>query len=106
MITVDKRENSIWVSIVGQFEYEISEEFLRIIKERLLNTNTKGVSIDLSRVNYINSIGIGTIVTAFKLLKDKGKEMSIINPQDNVMKVIKLTKINEIIPVLNEGAIK
>lgn len=106
MITVDKRENSVCVSIVGQFEYEISEEFLGIIKNRLVNANIKSVSLDLSRVNYINSIGIGTIVTAYKLLKDKGKDMILYNPQDNVMKVIKLTKINEIIPVKSEGIIK
>lgn len=103
MITVDKRENGLSVSIVGQFEYEISEQFLEMVKAKLVNGNVKNIIIDLSRVNYINSIGIGTIVTAYKLLKDKGKEMVISNPQDNVLKVIKLTKINEIIPVLSEG---
>lgn len=106
MITVDKRENYISISIVGQFEYEVSEQFLEIVKNRIVIANTKAVVIDLSRVNYINSIGIGTIVTAFKLLKEKGKDMSLSNPQDNVMKVIKLTKINEIIPVLTEGALR
>lgn len=102
MISVEEKNNIVEVSVVGQLEYEKAEELLSIIKNKVVNIEAERVNLDFSRINYVNSIGIGTVVTIFKLLREKGKKLVILRPQPNVMRVLKLTKINEVIEIEGE----
>ncbi len=57
------------------------------------------VVVDLSQVDYMASIGIGTLVNTAKFLKLRNGKMVFLNPQPNVALVLTKTGIVAVIPI-------
>jgi anti-sigma B factor antagonist len=57
------------------------------------------VLVDLSKVNYISSIGIPLLINSAKSLAREGGKMALLNPQKSVENVLELTGIPLIIPI-------
>jgi anti-anti-sigma factor len=57
------------------------------------------VIVDLSKVNYISSIGIPLLINSAKAVVKNGGRMALLNPQNNVENVLELTGIPLIIPI-------
>ena len=61
-------------------------------------------AVDLSAVRYINSSGIGTLVSLLTKFRSRGGEMVLINPADHPRKMLALTKLNNIFTVAADQA--
>ena len=57
------------------------------------------VLVDLSKVNYISSIGIPLLINSAKAVTKNGGKMALLNPQDSVENILELTGIPLIIPI-------
>jgi len=57
------------------------------------------VLVDLSKVNYISSIGIPLLVNSAKSIARQGGKMALLHPQKAVENVLELTGIPLMIPV-------
>ena len=57
------------------------------------------VLVDLSKVNYISSIGIPLLINSAKAVVRNGGRMALVNPQNNVENILELTGIPLIIPI-------
>ena len=57
------------------------------------------VLVDLSKVNYISSIGIPLLVNSAKSLARQGGKMALLHPQKAVENVLDLTGIPLMIPI-------
>ena len=57
------------------------------------------VLVDLSKVNYISSIGIPLLINSAKAVVKNGGKMALLNPQNNVENILELTGIPLIIPI-------
>lgn len=66
---------------------------------RLCTGENMCVLVDLSKVNYISSIGIPLLINSAKSLARQGGKMALFNPQKSVGNVLELTGIPLIIPI-------
>ncbi|HLO13825.1 MAG TPA: STAS domain-containing protein [Anaerolineales bacterium] len=57
------------------------------------------VLVDLSRVNYISSIGIPLLIHSAKSVASRGGKLVLLNPQSSVEHVLEITGIPLIIPI-------
>lgn len=64
--------------------------------------------VDISDVRYINSSGIGLLITILTKVRNKEGELILINPSEQVKKLLIITKLNAIFSILKtrEEAIK
>jgi anti-anti-sigma factor len=60
------------------------------------------VLVDLSRVNYISSIGIPLLVNSAKSLARQGGRMALLQPRKPVEEVLELTGIPLVIPIYQD----
>jgi anti-anti-sigma factor len=74
--------------------YSVEVEFVR----RCAGENVR-VLVDLSKVNYLSSIGIPMLINTAKSVAKRGGKMALLNPQRNVEDVLELTGIPLIIPI-------
>jgi anti-anti-sigma factor len=74
--------------------YDIEIEFVRCCAGEDVR-----VLVDLSRVNYISSIGIPLLVNSAKSVYNHGGKMALLNPQKAVESILELTGIALIIPI-------
>ena len=77
--------------------YSIEIEFVR----QCAGDNVR-VIVDLSRVNYISSIGIPMLINTAKSVSSRGGKMVLLNPQRNVAEVLEITGIPQIIPIYTD----
>lgn len=94
MMNINKKmKNDIVIlHIVGEIDLynapEIKDIINKIIEERNYN-----VIIDLEKVTYIDSSGIGALISSLSSLKKYHGSLKIINVYSSVRKVFELTKL-------------
>ncbi len=89
----------IQVVIPTIFAVEESTDFRQKMNEYLMS-GEKDFSIDFSNCTFIDSTGLGVLVTVYKKCMERGGELkihSIVNPQ--VMRVVKLTRLDKVFKI-------
>jgi anti-sigma B factor antagonist len=62
--------------------------------------------VDISNLRYINSTGIGVLITILTKFRNKGGEVFLMKPSENVQKLLVITKLNAIFQIVqSEGDI-
>ncbi len=56
--------------------------------------------VDISELRYINSSGIGVLITILTKFRNKGGEVYLMNPSDSVKKLLAITKLNAIFQIV------
>ena len=59
-------------------------------------------AIDLSEIRYINSTGIGVLVSLLTKFRSRGGELVLINPAEHPRKMLALTKLNAIFSIADD----
>lgn len=70
-------------------------ELISIINDSI-NSDILFCAIDIHEVRYINSSGIGVLITILTKFRNKGGEVVLIRPSDSVEKLLIITKLNSI----------
>ncbi len=85
------------VKLVGELD-EHSAEFVRRKLDTLFSENAfSQVVLDLSRMSFMDSTGIGVVIGRYKLLRKTNKKLYIQNPSPTVDKIFKMSGLYEII---------
>jgi anti-sigma B factor antagonist len=71
---------------------------LASVEEAIDSSNARGMIINLKSVSSIDSSGVGFLIAVRNKLSKKGIPFSVANPNDMVMQVFRLTKVNQLIP--------
>jgi anti-sigma B factor antagonist len=75
-------------------------ELMEIINDRI-NQKVLFAAIDISDIRYINSSGIGVLITILTKFRNKGGEVILVNPSEHVKKLLIITKLNAIFTIVN-----
>ncbi|MEO9477386.1 MAG: STAS domain-containing protein [Cyclobacteriaceae bacterium] len=65
-----------------------------------LNQNVKTCLINITDVRYINSSGIGVLITILTKFRNKSGELYLINPSEHVQKLLIITKLQAIFNIV------
>ena len=64
-----------------------------------LNSNIVKCIINISEVRYINSSGIGVLITLLTKFRNKGGELILVKPSKSVEKLLLITKLSSIFQI-------
>jgi anti-sigma B factor antagonist len=56
--------------------------------------------INISKLRYINSSGIGVLITILTKFRNKGGEVYLMKPSESVQKLLVITKLNAIFQIV------
>ena len=71
------------------------------INDKINQGKLKAV-IDMSGVRYMNSSGIGILITIYTKFKNKGGNAVILNPTDQTLKLLSMTKLDTVIKIFKD----
>ena len=80
-----------------------TDQLLHSVNE-YLGDAVSNCAVDLSGIRYINSTGIGVLVSLLTKFRSRGGEMVLINPADHPKKMLALTKLNNVFIVTADAA--
>ena len=86
------------VHLKGELDKVNIEELKKEVDPQSDDANVFQLIFDLSELNFINSKGIGYLVSVYSHLTKNGKTMIITNASQPVMDVISLVGLTSIIP--------
>lgn len=84
------------VDLAGKITIGEGDIVLREKVTELLAAGSTHILLNLEKVKYVDSAGIGEIVACYKRAKDKGGVVKLLNPSGKVSDLLQLTKLEEI----------
>jgi len=94
-IDVTEDESVVTITVNGDIEMMTIKSF----KQKLFEVGQdmdKDIEIDLSNVDYIDSSGVGVLISLLKLQKKKGRNLMINKVSSKVMNVLKLSSLSDV----------
>ncbi len=93
-----KNSVDIEIMILGDIDIDTSLKFKEDIN-RLVDDSKGDVFINLKDVTYIDSTGLGILLAIMKKIKINSRNMILVNPQKNVMKLLEITGLSKILKI-------
>ena len=96
-MNIDVTEDDATVTIIVNGDIEMMT--IKSFKQKLFEIGQdidKDIEIDLSNVDYIDSSGVGVLISLLKLQKKKGRNLMINKVSSKVMNVLKLSSLSDV----------
>jgi anti-sigma B factor antagonist len=90
------------VDIGGRITLGEGSALLRKTVRELLEDNRIKIVLNLADVNYIDSSGIGELVSAFTAVKNRGGDMKLLHLTKKVHDLLQLTKLFTVFDVYSD----
>ncbi|MBI2944808.1 MAG: STAS domain-containing protein [Candidatus Wallbacteria bacterium] len=94
-----RASGSVQVVTVGE---DVTQETVRdftTFLDRLVDGGTAAVVLDLARVLYLTSRGLGAIISAYTVLRKRGGNLVLMQCQPEVRRLLELTRLDRILEV-------
>ncbi|CAN5164478.1 hypothetical protein BH09BAC3_BH09BAC3_30970 [soil metagenome] len=94
------KSNTLILRVSGDLIGEDAGTQLFSAVNEAVGHNVMTCIIDISALRYINSSGIGVLITILTKFRNKGGEVYLMNPSESVKKLLVITKLNAIFQVV------
>ena len=84
------------VDLSGKITIGEGDVVLREKVQELLDSDQKHILLNLEKVKYMDSAGIGELVACYKRAKEKEGTVKLLNPSGKVYDLLQLTKLEEV----------
>lgn len=84
------------LDIVGKITIGEGDVMLRDKVNELLESGETRIVLNLEKVKYMDSAGIGELVACYKRAKEKEGTVKLLNPSGKVYDLLQLTKLEEV----------
>ncbi|MCB1140715.1 MAG: STAS domain-containing protein [Leptospiraceae bacterium] len=81
------------IEIYGKFDIENTEEFETLFQKQL-EANPSTLAIDMNKLDYIDSSGIGTLIKSLNAIKSKKGILILVGLKPMILNVFKLAKLD------------
>lgn len=89
------------IELIGDLDIYNNKKF----KEKLADIYEdldKDIVVDCSKLEYIDSTGLGSFISLLKLTRDEEKEITVKNLKKNIKKVFKITDLDKLFNIGDE----
>jgi anti-sigma B factor antagonist len=92
------------IDLNGKITIGEGDVILREAIEKSLKGGATKILLNLSKISYMDSAGIGELVACYKRAREKGGELKLLNPSGKVEDLLQLTKLEEIFETFRDEA--
>ncbi len=98
-INFTTRGRNLIVSVSGELDQHKASNLREQIDLRITHGNIKNLIFDFSRLDFMDSSGIGVIIGRYKLMRATGGTVRIVAEGRSVKKILELSGIKRIIGI-------
>jgi anti-sigma B factor antagonist len=97
------QDNVLTIRLSGDLIGENNSAAVLSVVAEALEKKIKVCIVDISDLRYINSSGIGLLITILTKFRNKGGEVYLMKPSENVQKLLVITKLNAIFHIIQSS---
>ncbi|HEV8335532.1 MAG TPA: STAS domain-containing protein [Candidatus Polarisedimenticolia bacterium] len=87
------------LDLSGKITIGEGDVLLREEVNKLLESDRKSILLNLDKVTYMDSAGIGELVACFKRASEAGAKLKLLNPSGRVSDLLSLTKLQQVFEI-------
>ena len=92
-------EDSLSVLLSGEIDHHSARVVREEIDFKIDEIKPKKLVLDLSRIGFMDSSGLGLILGRYTKMKSLGGSLTVLNPTKGAERVLKLAAADKIIPI-------
>jgi len=98
------KNNALIIRLTGDLIGEDNGAAVIEVVVDALQQKVKTCIVDISGLRYINSSGIGMLITILTKFRNKSGEVYLMKPSESVQKLLVITKLNAIFHIIQSEA--
>ena len=100
MIVEKKHTDNFTILYVeGLIKLGESAEFFSSALENVLKNESTNVIVNFTKIDYIDSTGIGELVGYLGKFANQNRKLILVNPSERIMKLLKLAKLDAVFKI-------
>ena len=99
MYEVDYIDDHVVVRMKGDLDIVNSSDFKKWIVDHLIASGRKNIVLDMTKLNYMDSSGLGVIISIQKHCKLNGGSLAIFGLNTQIRKLLELTSLDRILKI-------
>ena len=92
-------DNFTILYVEGLIKLGESAEFFSSALENVLKNESTNVIIDFTKIDYIDSTGIGELVGYLGKFSGQNRKLILVNPSERIQKLLKLAKLDAVFKI-------
>ena len=97
----DYEDGVLRILLWGEIDHHSAVSVRSAIDEKIYELRPRKLTMDLSRIEFMDSSGLGLIMGRYALIQKLSGEFSISNPSERVLRVFELSGLGRIIKIEN-----
>src|SRR5438309_11732450 len=97
-------ENFTILYVEGLIKLGESAEFFSAALENVLKNESTNVIIDFTKIDYIDSTGIGELVGYLGKFSGQNRKLILVNPSERILKLLKLATLDAVFKIYSTEA--
>jgi len=95
------------VTIIGELDHHSAEYIRQKIDSEIIKSTTKNIIFDFSKLEFMDSSGIGVIMGRFRNIQKLNGKMAAVNVSSRIQRILDMSWLSKILPVCEniEGAL-
>lgn len=90
-LDMELKQDTLLVRLQGELDLSVADVFRKSLEDGLDKNHVKHLVVNLSRVSFIDSSGLGVILGRYKRLSHQGGRVSLVGAQPQVRRVLSLS---------------
>lgn len=92
------------IDMDGRITLGEGSALLRDLVHEKLSTGHKKILMNLAGINYIDSTGLGELVSGYRMVKSEGGELKLLNLNKKVSDLLQITKLYTVFDIHTQEA--
>lgn len=96
---IAEKDGVVVATFEGQVRISTQNDFMEHLNQLFESKGTQTVLLDMTKVSYMNSAGIGIIVDTFKKFRDQGGQLILCGLIPDINRLFEVTRLNRFIQI-------
>ena len=97
-LRAEMREGVLYVALEGEIDHHSAVATRGEIDRLIYSNRPKRLELELSRIGFMDSSGLGLVMGRYALMRDLGGEITVLNPSPAILRIFKLAGMDRLIP--------
>lgn len=99
-MNIGVRDDVVEVTGIKEISGAIAASFRESVKKAVQDHHKK-IEIDLSQTSFLDSSGLGALISLHKMMLSKGGQILLINPSATSRQILELTRLHRTFEIQN-----
>jgi anti-sigma B factor antagonist len=97
-VETSKRDDASVLTLRGEIDVYTAPRLRQAIVD-LVESGERRIVVDMEKVDFLDSTGLGVLVGGLKRVKTNEGTLSVVVTQDKILKIFEITGLNRVFPI-------